>query len=510
MDSDLIVRHECLVLIACTLLAVVLRLWNAETAFVHDDEKHYARDAAWAYTSLPAADVVAFLRNHPRDHVFIDTERREFERWGEEGRYPHLGHPAFYAIVLGILTAATPPESLDGAAHQGRRLNAVADSAVVPLLPPLLAALGFTSAVGLVAAFLYAVYPPAVAYGSLAYADPFLAPLFLASLVLLLRSPSTPRNAILAGVATGLLIATKQTGLVALGVLPVLVMALAPDRIRMLLLWGLATSAVLVLLVNPAAYLDCVLHPLDPYARLRPNPLRTLADNLWFLTRPYDWYWLGYSKHGRPLAAAIAPLHHLLTPAILWLFALGLVWLAALRKWAVALAIYLPVVAVLPLLPPSDGAWRVHMVAPLIVAGATVTLTQGRLAARAFALLVACALGLYPLLPATAARTSLADLLRADTRLGARQPHGLYDPLRRPLVLYVDPTIEIHRVLWLRPGSYELDLAASTWTTATLDGDVLVSGMAGSVPFEVDRRLHRFELKFMEAGTLESFSIKPR
>lgn len=496
-------------LAAITAVALALRLWNAETASTHGDETHYVGDAAWAYSGLAPTSAVSFLWNHPRDHVFIDRATGSLERWGEEGRYPHLGHPTLYAIVLGTLTAATPPGSPEAAIRYGRILNAVADTTCVLLLPLLLTSLGFSTRVGIVAALLYAVYPPAVTYGSLAYLDPFLAPLFLAALIPIVRGTITRAGWICSGIATGLLLATKQTGLVALVALPAIALARAPQSYRGLFAWVASTLAVLAVFANPAAYVDCVLHPLDPYARIRTNPFQTLTSNLYFLSRPYEYYWLSYSKHAQPLAAAIAPLHHVLSPVILWLFASSLPLTLALRRWAVALALFVPVLGVLLLLPPSDGAWRAHIVAPLIAAGAAITLTQGSRIARGAALAIAILVGAYHWSPATAARASLADFLRADSALASSQPSGVYDPIKKPLVIYVSPAREIRRTLWLPPGSYEIDSTATTWMTVALNDEVLISGLSGTTKFDVSRYFHRLELRFLEPGILESFRIRP-
>jgi predicted membrane-bound dolichyl-phosphate-mannose-protein mannosyltransferase len=153
--------------------------------------------------------------------------------------------------------------------HAGRVLSALSDSAVVVLLPALLTSLGASRAGALLGGALYAVYPPAVVYGSLAYLDPLLAPLFAALLVVLARKPDERRSWIVAGVLSGLCVATKQTGMVALLIAP-LVLLRTRNPARAIAEWTAVTLVVVCAFVNPVAYATGLLHPLDPYARLRP------------------------------------------------------------------------------------------------------------------------------------------------------------------------------------------------------------------------------------------------
>src|SRR5262249_35579298 len=154
------------------------------------------------------------------------------------------------------------------------------------------------SGAGLAAAALYAVFPPAIVYGSIANLDPFLAPLLVALLVLVLRPGATRRRWLLAGVVTGLLISAKQPGLVALGLVPLL----AWREVGGLVVWALAAGVVVVALISPTAYLEGLRQPSDPYVQLRFQPVDFLAGNLAALAQPSTWYWLSFSYHGRPLA----------------------------------------------------------------------------------------------------------------------------------------------------------------------------------------------------------------
>jgi hypothetical protein len=45
--------------------------------------------------------------------------------------------------------------------------------------------------------------------------------------------------------------------------------------------------------------------------------------------------------------------------------------------------------------------------------------------------------------------------------------------------------------------------------TVALDDEVLISGLSGTTKFDVNRYLHRLELRFLEPGALESFRIRP-
>src|SRR5205085_6966114 len=127
-----------------------------------------------------------------------------------------LGHPCLVQYVAGPVVAMVRPASARQAVPIVRRMAAVADATTVLLLPSLATALGAPDAAGLGAAALYAVYPPAVAYGSLAYLDPALAPLLVLLLVRLLATARTGAGWVGLGIVTGLLISTKQVGLIAL------------------------------------------------------------------------------------------------------------------------------------------------------------------------------------------------------------------------------------------------------------------------------------------------------
>jgi hypothetical protein len=192
----------------------------------------------------------------------------------------------------------------------------------------------------------------------------------------------------------------------------------------------------------------------------------------------------------------------------LFLFASSPAAALARRRGRDVLFIYVPVVLALLLLPPSDGAWRAHIVGPLVCAGAAMFATRARPWLLIPALCVAAVLAIYPFLPARPGNVGLADLLRAT---GApAQPHGFYDPLKgHPLVVYGTTDFELARRVWLRPGAYELGLDASAQLIASIDGEPIFTGMNGDSQFEVHGHLHELRLRFLTPGVLEGLWMRP-
>ena len=497
-------------MVALIAAGFALRIWNARTAYIHDDEVHYVEDAAWSYSGLSSHESIGFLRNHPREHLRLDPQTRELQPWGQHGLYPRLGHPPLYAVILGALFRIDPPSSTEDAVMRGRFLNAVADSLTIILLPFLAVGAGAPLTTGVVSAALYALYPPAVTYGSLAYLDPFLAPLFVAVLVVLVKgNPASRRTWIVAGALTGLLVTTKQTGLLALLVVPLVAACRGMLRARGTLTWLLAAGAVVFLLTNPIGYVEALFDPLDPYARLRTSALDTFVSNATFLARAYDYYWLSYARHGRPLATVLAPLHHTLTPPVLLLFALSALWIIRSRRWSYVVFLHLPILVALCLLPPSDGAWRAHIIAPLVCLAAAIPPTHGRLWMRLAAISAAVTVAVFPALPATPARFGMADLLRANHAIAAVQPYSVFDPFKgRPLMIHVEPALELRRRLWIMPGLYDVGFSSDVWTIISLDGEVVLSGTNETATIAVERYTHDLDIRFVGSGVLRDVSIE--
>ena len=356
-------------------LGLALRIANAETALLHDDEKtHAASDAMWSLSRLSVAEAVRFLREHPRDHPHLYPMRGLVEPWAvTKGSAAFWGHPALSSFVTGLVFAVVCPETPEGAVRTARYVNVAADTAALALLPSLVGALGAGEAAGLLAAALYAVFPLAVSSSSIAYFDPLLAPLMVLLVRALARLSSIEaverlRSWIATGVLSGLLISTKETGLVVLASVPIAALAMPHPRIRGLAAWALATAALVVVFTSPSAYLERLAEPPDPAARMQVAPLAQLVGNLRMLATPLDHFWIGWTKHGSPRAPLLSRLNVYVAPVYTW-GALAAAALALVRRdLRVLLLVVPPIALTLAAVPVTGSVRRLQLIAPLLCA----------------------------------------------------------------------------------------------------------------------------------------------
>ncbi len=462
-------RVRRLVLTLVFVSGVALRAYTAATVSIQGDERHYVGDACWLTAPMSLADRLRFLRNHPHVHMRLDPATGVQTPWPTTGDRVWGGHLVLHAYVTGVVLRVVGPASANAQVRIGRAVNLAADSTGILLLPRLLTALGSGPVAGIMAAGLYAVFPPAVVYGSLANLDPFLAPLFLASIALVLSPGGGAGRWVVAGVVSGLLLCAKQTGLIVLGVVPLLGWR---QGWRRLAAWATTAALVIVLVVNPVEYVAGLRTPSDPYLALRFRPIETVAGNLGYLSQPSLWYCLSYSYHGRPPAAQVAPVHHVLTPAYLVIYALALPLLAFRRRGRALAILYGPVASMLVFIEPSNGVWRFLLAAPLLCAGVALALVEVPLRTRAGVLGVALLAALLPIAPArppASGTVDLGDLLFMNPR--SEQPEGFY-PRWRGKILHVHLANDapLDRRLWLRPGRYQVDVTAAGSLQVALDG----------------------------------------
>ncbi|MFP6625450.1 MAG: hypothetical protein VCA74_00100 [Deltaproteobacteria bacterium] len=506
---------KTLILFLIVATAIGLRLLNANTAFIHSDEVHYAQDLVWAASRLSAGGRVDFLRHHPRDHPRLRPDTAATSRWGERDGYPRNGHPSLQAWTLGALLAAADISDPGRVLRFGRIANALLDSTTVLLLPLLVAALGGSTAAGLGAAALYACYPPSVAYGSLLYLDPPLAPLLVTLLWLLARGKNETRSWLAIATVTALMATTKQTGLIALALVPVLAVAYGHPP-RRLLAWAAAAALLICLLVDPVSYVNGMLVPNDPSASLEFKPLRTLTFNLGYLGLIPNYYWLGFAQHGKPLAWVAAYPHHVLTPVYLTLYPLALALLGLQRRWRTLLALLLPVAIALCLLPPSVGIWRLHILTPLLCATIALALARSGPGYRVGAAVLALAVASAPFVPARPGATDgnlpLDTLIFANPR--APQRHELFNPFKgRPLRVVIQPGQRISRRIWLGPGRYGLSVESSATVELDIDGHHLKfarNGRLQSTLVSLEDRLHLLTITAPAGAQLYRVSFKRR
>jgi len=454
------------------LLGGGLRLWNVRTATIHPDEQHYTDDACWAIApmSLPAA--IRFLREHPYVHYKLSPETGTLSPWPTTGRYVLGGHLPLHAYVTGPVLALLKPDA-SARVLVARGVNTLADTATITLLPGLVTALGGSAAAGMVSAALYAVFPPAIVYGSIANLDPFLAPLLILLLRIVLQASDHVGSWLLAGAVTGLLTCAKQPGLLALGLVP----ALAWRRGRRLALWAIATVGVSIALVSPTAYVHGLWTPSDPYLQLRFEPLAFATANVVVLSHPATWYWLSFSYHGRPLADAFARVHQFVTPLYLLGYVLALPVLVVAGRGRALVALFGPTLFLLAFIEPSNGASRFQMAAPQVCAAIALAWDTRSRAWRTVMALGASGLLFVALMPARLDATGaidLGDLLFWNPQ--AVQRYGYYPSWSRPLRIQVHAGAPISRRLWLPAGQYQVDRVGSGPIDIRLDGQPAVEG----------------------------------
>lgn len=501
-------RAQVAALALVAVVGLLLRLWNASTARTHDDEMHYAEDAMWGLSPLSAGAALSFLRHHPRDHLRLDPGTGALRPWGRPaaGEIARLGHPCVLQYAAGLVTAAVAPASVRQAVLVGRQLNAVLDTTTILLLPDLAVALGAAPATGLLSAALYALYPPAVSYGSLDYLDPPLAPLLVLLLLGILNVSRTGTGWLSLGAVTGLFLGTKQVGMIALVLVPVAIGLLGPRSVRGLASWAVATLVTVTLFTDPVAYFEGLLHPSRPIGQLRLDPVTYVAGNVAFMAQPSAYYWLSFSRHGEPLAPLMSRVHPVLTPAYLVAYALGLATAVAGRAGRRLLILYLPALPLLAFILPSDGLWRFHLLAPLVCLGAACALTAPSGAAVLAAAGLAGMTAFLPAHPAADGQLGLGDLLRMNPQ--ARQRQGFYDAAH-PLAVQLAPGVALDRLVWLSPGRYEVSVQASTAPAVGLEGRPVPAGGSTSAEVELHGFFHRLTVALPLGGDLEAVSIRP-
>jgi hypothetical protein len=493
---------QSVALAAIFVVGFALRVLNAWTAVVHPDELHYVGDAAWGMLEPHPSGTLEFLRAHPKPHPRMNPRTGKIDVWEPGGGYDQ-GHPCLYAYVVGGLFAIVHPTWPFGAIRIGRLLNAAGDAITILLLPPLVLALGYSMGVGLGAALLYALYPPAIAYGSIGNIDPWLAPLLVASLWLVLGADRIVR-VVVAGAVAGLLLSEKQTGLVILAVAPIAGLAFGRLRVRDLPIWALALGAVVALLTSPAVYADNVLHPTTTMGQVHWTPFTTLAANVRYLIDPGTYYWLSFTRHGEPLSLFGRP-HYFVTPAYMAGFLLAFAIAVARRCIADLVTLWLPVVLALIIIVPTDGLWRFHLASPLLCAGLACQLGRlrwkGRLAIAAAATMAAF-VAAAPLEPSADGSIDLGNLLLMNPAV--RQVQMIFNE-RHPFVVQMPRNASLSRLLWLSPGEYDVAAEPKSGLQVSIDGQRVGEG-AGRVALR--GWLHRLELSAPQGASVRILSIR--
>lgn len=484
-------------------VALMLRIWNAQTAVPNPDERHYASDGLWAHVELSDWSAVDFLRDHAFVHRRIDPTDYGVDLWPRaESRQSFLAHPALQAWLLGSVLATLERPSIDTAITWLRGFDAVADASVVVLLVPFVLALGGSESAALGAAALYAVFPPAVVYGSLANQDAFLAPLLLLTLLSVLGAGSGLGAWTGAGLWTGLAIAGKASGVVLIPVVAIVVLARRPTGWpRGLLVWGFVATAVVCVFVDPAGYARLFLDPSIKMASVTLAPWTRLVGNLSFLSDVSGYYLLSFWQHGEPWAPALARIHPLVTPLFHALWVAGLAALVARRRIQVLIVLAAPVLLLLTSMNPTDGMWRVHLLGPLAMALIAIGWTSMPRGARAVVLAAGLVLALRPVLPARPdahGNIDLGNVLFANP--AHHQRSTVYRALKgNPVVLALKPGETLSRTLWLTAGRYDVTVVASAPALAQLGSMSWPAFDAAPVRVEVSGPFSRLSLAALDS-----------
>lgn len=391
-----------------------------------------------------------------------------------------------------------------------RIFNAAFDSATIVLLAPFVVAIGGGPAAGLLASWLYAVFPAAATYGSLAYLDPLLPPLFVGLLIVLAHAKRELPLWLLAGALSALLISTKPTGLLALLIVPLIGRLWCHAGLREFAVWAASLGLVAVALGDPIDYVRGIFDPVDPSAEIPRNPLETLRTHFVYLIDFSRHYWLGFAQHGKPLADALARAHLVVGPAFFGAFAATAVFSAVTRQRGPLLFCLLPIVPAVFLFPPSNGLWRFQILFPLVCAtiAFAVSVTGSRSRAGFAAVAIACAaLAFAPLAP----DRNTGDL--ALHKMIFRNPdvpqkRRLFNPFRgRPFELLIPAGGAMEHSLWLSPGTYRLSVTANGDVGAWIDGDEIST--APSQTFEVEGRRHRLRLDSTNGASIRRLAVTP-
>lgn len=495
-------------------VGLTLRLATAITSYPHPDEEHYVEDAMWAYGHFDNVSLLEFLREHPRTHYRLSFPDLAISVWPPpfegRGRFGRIGHPTLQAWIWGAMFAVHQPESLQSAVRTARVVNALADTSAIALIPVLIALLGAATTAGAVGAWLYALHPASVAYAGIANQDPILAPLLLLTAIGSLRAVRV-RSWVCVGVATGLLVAAKQTGLVVLLLVPLWVLQRArlPTVVRMLPIWGTAALATASLFVNPLAYFDAVLHPAFRMGAVGATPWSRAWSNLGYLIDIGHYWGIGFDLHGGPPEWLMARPHAVLSPAYLLVSAIAFL-IAVLKQRRIEFAvIWLTVIFALASMPPTDGMWRMHMLWPLVCTGIACSVggvvRVGRIAIAAASAIVMLA-AFAPAYPTSDGNIRLADIAFANP--GVTLPYNVH---RTGLVLQLPPGSQVSRTVLLAPGRYTVLIDATESPLFEFGDESWVAFSTTPTEIELSGWVHSLKLSCQDQGSaVRSIRLVPR
>jgi hypothetical protein len=189
-------------------------------------------------------------------------------------------HPPGWPYALGLTYAATGADAGETRWRAGRLANALFGAVAAGLLGLLGAAL-FTPMVGLIAAGLYAVYPPPAILGTAMLSEPLFVALMLGALVAVLSGGRRMRWVVVAGMLVGLAALTRPNGILLL--LP-LALALRSWR-RAAVLAGVAVLTIVPWTVRNHAVMDA-------FVPVASNTGKTLAGTYNPTAQTFRYRWI--------------------------------------------------------------------------------------------------------------------------------------------------------------------------------------------------------------------------
>jgi hypothetical protein len=481
-----------------------LRMATAVTSLPHPDEAHYVEDAMWAYGKFDQVSVWEFLREHPKTHYRLAFEDGSVSVWppplGGRGRFGRISHPTLQAWLWGVLFAANRPESLESAVRTARIVNVVLDSLAIAMVPVLAASLGASATAGVMGAWLYSLHPPSIAYAGIANQDVLLAPLLLLAAIGTLRA-TRPLGWAGVGVATGMLVAAKQSGLIALVLIPLWALLRRPrSRIAiMLAVWLVATIVTVSLFVNPMAYADSILNPTFRMGSVGSAPWSRVWSNLGYLFGVEHYWGLGFELHGGPPEWLMARPHVVLTPVYLLLAALAFGSALARIAGKELTVVWVTVVLTFASIPPTDGMWRIHLLWPLVCTGIGCSvsgMTRRRRIALAGLAVVVVGSAFLPGRLAAGGAVRMGDLAFANPEVSI--PYGVH---RSGLVLSIPRDSKLSRTVVLRPGSYSVVIDATETVLFRFDEESWASYSRLPTEIDVEGWVHSMEITTLGSGS---------
>jgi hypothetical protein len=162
-----------------------------------------------------------------------------------------------------------------------------------------------------------------------------------------------------------------------------------------------------------------------------------------------------------------------MTPAVMFLAAVGFLLMAFRRQGRALLVLALPAGLVLALVPPSDGLWRLLPLFPFACAAAAYALTSVRLLARLGLVIPIVAITAYPFLPQyIPAPEGAVQFWRVYLRNPQLKPGQRFHSARSPQTLPLAYKQKVEIPVVLKPGAWAPIIGGTGTFQVTIDGKI--------------------------------------